>query len=192
MKRKRAARDGGSVTGGTGDVKPQYLTINTATAAGADDYATGSITVPIIRPSSNTPDQAVIVELLEADYYINIADAADSTAHRGAFLNTHATRVTSDTATLASLALDAQDPTNVGMVTEHGVLTTSGHMLKLYPHKYDFTDQNGNGMLIASDSIILTVGEVGNTASGVSTCRIKYRFVKVGIIEYLGIVAQQQ
>lgn len=63
---------------------------------------------------------------------------------------------------------------------------------------HDLTDGAGHGVLIATDNIWLTafingaVPDIGTTAALNVFCEILYRFKKVTLQEYIGIVQSQQ
>ena len=188
---KRRKTSGGSVTGGTGDIKPQYFTFSTATPAAADDYQILQQTLPVVRPSA-TAGEATIMEFLTADFYPSVANIADTTCTTGCFLASNVDRSSGDTASAATIAQDIQDPRTFAAVMQARTFTTSGASVLEYPLHYDFTDSNGNGMLYASDQVFLVGFSVGDATQGFYTVKLKYRYVTVSLIEYIGIVQQQQ
>ena len=188
---KRARTSGGSVTGGTGDIKPQILTAATGVAGGLDDYVTASVALPVPR-FGTMKTRATIFELLGVWWHLALADKGDATAVHWAFLSTVVTRANGDTSTLADSQVDALDPRAFAFQMEQHIFTTSGSSIAKYPKYTDLTDSNGNGILIATDRIILTGGAVGNATLGQYIAKIKYRTVNVGIAEYVGIVQSQQ
>ncbi len=191
MAAKRARTSGGSVTGGTGDIKPQYLTLNTGVTA-TDDYTVNQVALPVPR-FGTMKTMATIMELLSADWYINLVDSNDADKTDFAFLTTSTTRQDADTSTLASAATDVEDPQTFGFVmVNHFQVTAVGISSFSQPIHIDFTDDNGNGILVATDRLFVVGGNVGGTAAGNYTCKLKYRQVNVGITEYVGIVQSQQ
>jgi hypothetical protein len=58
----------------------------------------------------------------------------------------------------------------------------------------DITDNAGNGVLVATDSIVFGMGNTGVTFGGTAnmSARILYRWKNVGLQEYIGIVQSQQ
>ena len=188
---KRARTDGGSITGGTGDVKPQILTMNTGKAAAIDDYVVNQVALPVPRFGTEKT-KATIMELLSIDWYLSIRDTIDTNATTWGFLSTNTTRVTGDTSTLITAAEDVEHPLTLGMTMEITAFSTSGQLEAQYPIHYEFTDMNGNGVLIATDRIFIACGAVGNGAATHATAKLKYRLVNVGITEYVGIVQSQQ
>jgi len=190
MKRQRM-NDGGSKTGGTGDVKPQFMTLAGAVVGAVDDYRVDVFQIPIVRPSAAN-NKAVIMEMLSLDYYPGIRDVADPTSTHFAFISSNTVRASGDTSTIATAAEDASDPRTVGFVLRQANLTTSGSTVLSMPMHVDLTDNNGNGMLWAADTVTLVSGAISDTTVSETIAKLKYRWVSVGLIEYLGIVAQQQ
>jgi len=60
-----------------------------------------------------------------------------------------------------------------------------------FPLKYDFQDQNGYGLLVATDRINLSGNSSGMAGAVIFNWRIYYRYVTVGAEEYIGIVQSQ-
>lgn len=187
----KRARGGGSVTGGTGDVKPQILTISSGQATAADDYVTDRLPLPVPR-FGTMKSKATILEFLWVDWYIDIRDIGDTTSISWAFLSTTALRTDDETSTLATLNEDVLDPRTFALALLNRNFTTSGLSQFYMPFHIDLTDNNGNGILVATDSIVITHGNVNGTLAGSAIAKIGYRLVNVGITEYVGIVQSQQ
>jgi len=188
---KRGRNDGGSKTGGTGDVKPQYMTMSTAIAGAVDDYRVDVFHIPVVRPTS-TGDSATIMEMLSIDWYLGIRDVADPTSTHFAFITPNSVRSSGDTSTIATASEDLQDPRTVAFALRQQNQTTSGSTTMNMPVTIDLTDQNGNGVLWAADTITVVKGAISDTTVSETIAKLKYRWVRVGLIEYLGIVQQQQ
>lgn len=188
---KRARTSGGSFTGGTGDVKPQILTITTGEAGAIDDYVTAQSALPVPRFGA-MKTKATIFEFLSVDWYINVENASDETVHADfAFLSTVITRTSGATSSLDSFANDCIDPRNFACVYKGISVLTSGTNVIEFPIHVDLTDNNGNGILIATDKIVVTGGSFSPAIVGSYTAKILYRLVNVGLQEYVGIVASQ-
>ena len=188
---KRARTSGGSVTGGTGDIKPQILTLDSGTAGAVSDYVVNQVALPVPRFGS-LKTKATIFEILTVSWYPNIEDFADTSATNWCFLTTSTTRADADTATLASAALDVTDPRTFAFVIRQNNLTTSGAVVSIMPNVIDLTDMNGNGILIATDKLFVVGANLNGTTAGSFVAKVKYRLVNVGITEYVGIVQSQQ
>lgn len=198
MKRRRVngtARksSGGSVTGGTGDIKPQNLTVTTGVAGAIDDYVFASIALPVPR-FGGSKNKATIFEFLWVDWYIGTEDLADITggvAQYWAWLSTAPTRAGGETSTLSSLGADLTDPRAFAPSLWGRSLVTSGAWTVGFPRRVDMTDSNGNGFLVATDRLVITCGSVSGALPISATAKIAYRLVDVGIEEYVGIVQSQ-
>ncbi len=181
---------GGSQTGGTGDVKPQWLTVQTTSPTGANDYSVNQFTIPqIVLGGVGT---ATIIEILRVDWYLGIADFADANSLHMAYLTTNSRRSQNETLNLATLTQDVQDSTTFAMVIrEKTTFGTSGGHVAVQPYTVDMTDSNGNGILVAGSQLTMVSGNFSDTLTSSATGKILYRYVNVGITEYVGIVASQ-
>lgn len=107
-----------------------------------------------------------------------------------AYLSTVQRHTISDTSSLASMVGDSSDPRTFAMViASQGAL--ANNFQRIMPYTIDLTDKNGNGFLIATDSLNFTVGCAAGAAAVDAVCKILYRMVDVGIEEYVGIVQSQ-
>ena len=188
---KRARTSGGSLTGGTGDVKPQIITLDTGTANAVTEYVVNRVGLPVPR-FGTLKTKATIMEILSVGWYVNIENDSDQTTQDYCYLTTSTTRITGDTGSLAASALDVTDPKAFAFVFSGRILLTSGVSMTQYPINIDLTDQNGNGMLIATDQLFVVGANIGGGTAGSYVAKVKYRLVNVGITEYVGIVQSQQ
>jgi hypothetical protein len=179
-----------SFTGGTGDIMPQYFTFDTGDAGAVDDYTVKQIALPVPR-FGTMREKATIFEILSVDYYHNIVDTDSATAVIS-YLTTAPQHASADTATRTTMANDVAEPQTIAPVFTDRSLTTSGAAIRIQPFHVDTTDQNGNGILVATDKISIVNGSAGNTSVGRTTAKVMYRLVNVGVEEYIGIVQSQQ
>lgn len=185
------SKGGGSKTGGTGDVKPQIMTLSTGNVGAADDYVVNQLQLPVPRFGAQK-NRATIFELLWVDWYVSPQDQVDQTATHWAFLSTAVTRADADTATLATLQEDLEEPRNFAIAITQNAMTTSGSFNRTMPIHMPLTDQNGNGVLVATDRIVAVQGSTSDTTVSGSIAKVGYRLVNVGVEEYVGIVQSQQ
>lgn len=84
-----------SLTGGTGDVKPQILTLASQLPAALNDYTVNQHLLPIPRFSGEPKNTATVFEILAVDWYIGEEDAQFGifNANNWAFLGTLALRI---------------------------------------------------------------------------------------------------
>jgi len=189
--RRKSVGDMGSKTGGTGDVKPQILTLTTGLPQAIDTYTVDQSILPVPR-FGPTASKATIFEVLWVHWYLAIRDVADGLFTKWAWLSTITGRSTGDVASLASAEGDVAEPRTFAFVLQNRTIIVQGSSSIQYPIVIDLTDRNGNGILIATDRIVITSGQFANTALGGTIAKIGYRLVNVGIKEYVGIVQSQQ
>ena len=181
----------GALTGGTGDVKPQYLTVKTERASGLNTYIINQFALPVARIGA-VRDRATVVELLRVDWYEGLHDTGDGNHLEWAFLSTVTDRTDGETSDANSSSVDAANPLTLAMVARnHFILTTGGHMA-VWPQSVDLTDGAGNGVLVATDRLTIVYGNSGGNSVSQGIAKILYRLVNVGIAEYVGIVQAQQ
>lgn len=181
-KRQRA---NGSRTGGTGDIKPQYLTVSSGTN-GINLYAVNQVALPVPRFGSQQ-GRTTVVEILSVDWYLGALNLLDGGHSAWAFLTTGSDRTAADVAAVIDLAEDIRDPLTFALVVAGG---SDAH--KFMPIHFDLTDNNGNGMVVATDKLFVVYGDRDNDAASEAIAKIKYRLVNIGMKEYIGIVQSQQ
>lgn len=174
----------------SGDLKPQILTLITAIGP-ASAYVTATSILPVPR-FGTTKTKATIFELLWVHWYLAIDTFSIIDVVRWAWLSTVNTRATGEVTSLVTSLEDLQDPRAFAFVMEETQFAVQGLTYKSVPVRMDLTDNNGNGILIATDRLQITGGAFGAGASGSFVAKVGYRLVNVGIQEYVGIVASQQ
>ena len=102
------------------------------------------------------------------------------------------TRIDGDPSTEASIAVDFASPLNFACAFRHRGTVTTGAIIEQMPIHLNLTDSNGNGILIATQSIVIVGANVSGATAGTYTAKVLYRLVEVGIQEYVGIVQSQQ
>lgn len=180
-----------SFTGGTGDILPQIMTLATTVAGDVDDYVVAQVSLPVPRIGTER-ERATIFEILWVDWYMGIEDFADITGTQFAHLSTtNLGRNSGDTTSLAAIVADIVNPRSFGSAVSTILTTTSGAAARNYPIHLDLTDNNGNGLLVATDKLFVVAGNVSGTAASTYTAKVGYRLVNVGTMEYVGIVQSQ-
>ena len=191
--RKRArATGGGSVTGGTGDVKPQIMTLDSGALANDNQYAVASAAMPLARTGFDE-DDVQIVEILKVWWYMGMTNLiVDLDFTESAFLATTTGRVFQQTATTATIANDSISPFTFANAIVTKAVSTNGGLVHTFPITIDLTDSNGNGILIATERLFVVHAQLNVIAADVAVAKILYRMVNVGLKEYVGIVTSQQ
>lgn len=148
---KRRLNSGGSVTGGTGDVKPQVLTLFTGfTNGGPNEYAVQRVILPVAR-FGNRKNTTTVMEFLTLDWYINVLDRTTGGRTDWAFLSTNSTHITDETTSLNKSLVDIRDPQSIGLVFQ--TFSPSAGTLCLYFNIITYIDS------------ISSWGDSGNMAS---------------------------
>lgn len=198
-----------ALTGGTGDVNPQYLSFRVLQTA-ADTATTLQIALPIQRMATGGSQRAQVMEVLAVKYEAsNIAGAsATQTAHRYqvpraeenwfyfAFTSSHSIQVFLSTRNPGSDLLSFEQPSVFSHYNKlrFGAWSTGGSafIMEQEPYRDDLNDGAGHGYIVATDSIYV---QIQSAATGVvNSCngKIFYRWKNVGLQEYIGIVGGQQ
>lgn len=174
MKRGRDS----SLTGGTGDVNPQYLTTS-ATQSANDTTTTTQITLPIQRlPSGN---RAQVMEVLKVFYFL------DSTVATSISIS-----IFLSTASFGTTTTSYSEPRVFSACSLRRILTTSGSVEDVNPFVQDLTDGAGHGIIVATDSIYAQVSSSNTSAINTVRFKILYRWKDVPLSEYIGVVQSQQ
>lgn len=201
----------GSLTGGTGDVNPQWYRTtvsipNVSAAPGSNAIQQGVAGFPTPVPKFNQrQDKSIVMELLKV-MWTNDVDWTFTGASPSGVLE-----VTSQVLT--------KNPAGGGPV-----LPTDGSVVDNYVYReafdvsstaivasdlvhdgvviHDLTDGAGHGILIATDNVYIAASVIGyNTAasggnlvfiSNKMYASLLYRFKEVALAEYIGIVQSQQ
>lgn len=174
----KRSRDGGMLTGGSGDVNPQWLKF-TVTQSGADTTTTQSQPVPVIRAREGlTP---TIIEVLRVLFFTDGFAEADAVS-----------TIVLTTKNFGTTAVSAVEPSAIAMARWFTRITTSGEIAPIYPIQIDLTDDAGHGVLVATDNVFLQCNSASTGLTNVVHCWILYRMKRVGTLEYVGIVQSQQ
>lgn len=187
---KRAGGD--QLTGGTRDVNPQYMS-GLITLSAANTATEVTLGTPIVRVGPQTGGQAIIMELIKlwVDFPPIDADAAAATSRTLTF----SMSTTSTGGTPAITTLD--NPRNVAHLNydSRNAFTAAGTgllALNRDPQCWDFTDGAGHGILIATDNLFIQANTANQGAASTFRWKLSYRFKKVSLVEYIGIVQSQQ
>lgn len=188
MKRRRIEGGDGSITGGTGDVNPQFLTF-TATQSGADTVTSTAQAIPIQRLPSG--GRAQVLELLKA--FVQMPDLVVSAT---ATETTDSITLFLSTSNLGATATTMAEPRVFGAceLRDRSAFSAGGTYFTEYTRfkVIDLTDGAGHGFLVATDNVYGQVVSVGTGAANSVIIKLYYRWKNVSLQEYIGIVQSQQ
>lgn len=185
-------RKSGSLTGGTGDVNPQWFNLNTLAIPASGAYADASTTLPRERLPYGNKSQ--VLELLKLQFNIHPACTLAMTAATFTSLRMYVLTRTFGT-------VEPVLTQNTGNVVHRKDITIANtaaapavNLLVPINEVIDLTDDDGHGMLIATDSIFIGAANTAFTTGGTATINAKlyYRWKNVSLQEYIGIVQSQQ
>lgn len=186
---KRARTE--SLTGGTGDVNPQWLS-NFVTQSAADTTTTTEIALPIQRIASNAPNTAVVMEILRI-----LVDMPTITVALAPGEATVQIQLAVSTISFGTTATNFADPRVIAMMTKNmrGAFTAGGSyatMTENGPLEQNLTDAAGHGVLVATDNIFFQASSTGTGLANRFNFKVLYRWKRISLAEYIGIVQSQQ
>ena len=177
-----------SLTGGTGDVSPQFMTFG-GTQTAADTTTTVTQQVPIQRLP--TGQRAQVMEVLKILWLPGNTAAAASVGEASDYIQGFLS-----TSSFGTTATSWQEPRVFGGVSlfSRFAFTAGGtYYVGLSGIvEQDLTDGAGHGVLIATDNIFLQIVSGNTGAANVIAVKILYRWKNVSLQEYIGIVQSQQ
>lgn len=178
-----------TLTGGTGDVNPQFIS-GTAAQSAADTNTTTEINLPIQRIASNAPGQAVIMEVLKIWVNFPVFNAIATAGETVDVLSlSFATRNFGTAATFISTSSVFAFMENL----RSGAFTAAGTFSMIQPQTlmWDLTDGAGHGVLVATDSMFVQAQSSGTGNANSFGFKLLYRWKRVSLTEYIGIVQSQ-
>lgn len=185
MPRKRVAVDG-SLSGGTGDVNPQQMTVR-VTQSAADTFTSVSLPNPVPRyPGAN--NRAVVLEVLRVDFY------NENTFYIAGNANIFAALSTRQLPAAATGATAFEEPSTFAFYNERTLFATAAGFTVLRDNiqTVNLTDEAGHGHLVATDNIQFACGSTSTGIVNTISAKITYRMKEIGLAEYVGIVQSQQ
>jgi hypothetical protein len=183
-----------SLTGGTGDVNPQWFNLSNGINPEAA-YADSGNSIPIQRlPDGNS---AQVMEVLKVEWGFGSAStftATSADANFRGYLLTRSFGTAEPTSQQSSGVLISKWQPGFA---SRSIGTPADQQISIYveaPYVEDLTDGMGHGVLVATDQLFLGTVQSGatNPVTGNITCRLLYRWKNVRLSEYIGIVQSQQ
>lgn len=217
---KRGRKD--TLTGGTGDVNPQYfrvsnrvdLAANLAPGGSAEKVVRNIFPLPINRLRDNSGTTNVI-EVLKTRWVVSLGGYPLSqawSANINSYLKTSPSpgvaSITDLTSAIDYITEDVWEQPCITVTSGTDPLTVLPYNASKndYPIIHDLTDGDGHGILVATDNCYLasvvtlfnlTYAAGGNAVFAADSfaqidCEVLYRFKSVSLQEYIGIVQSQQ
>lgn len=182
MKRGRS-----ELTGGTGDVSPQLLTM-ALTMSAANTFTQSEIPLPINR-FREKGKHVIVVEMLKTYWETTEADA--NNAAGGNILSSFAQI---STASQTSFSPNFSQVVSYAVRNYRGAFTAAGTFQTVHsePFVVDHTDGAGHGILLATDNIFLGMTTANFVGAASVVVKMLYRFKQISLEEYIGIVQSQQ
>lgn len=160
------------------DIFPQQASFSVAESA-ADTTTTARINLPISRLPNQSRVQVIEITKIWLEFSNNQSATGDSVGAALCFR---------DFGTTDALL---SDPACFFKFRETAIISTNGGFIHPITHEFDLTTGGGRGFLIATDSIFAQVQSASIGSAVTVRFKIWYRFVQVGLQEYIGIVQQQ-
>lgn len=170
-------KGGASLTGGTGDVNPQFMSFS-AVQTGADTATSGSIQPPVSLSTGQNLAMEILKVFME-NTTINLNAA-------GNFFFTLSTKNFGTT----QPTLGFGDATVIARYNVYAGFTTSGASAIIQPYEVDLTDGAGHGLLVGNQNLYWTLTSTTTGNTNRVNCKILYRAKRISDGELLGIVLQ--
>lgn len=176
------------LTGGTGDVSPQWMNLGILTLSAANTYTEQQVVLPVTRFGARK-GRSIVLEFLEAEFLMPEWDTNPAAGGNLA-------QAVQQLSTISQTAANAQSSRIIqyANASDRGAFTAGGSYFSSQngPMRFDLTDHAGHGMLVATDVMFWGCVTSNFAAAAPFVCRILYRFKEVSLEEYIGIVQSQQ
>lgn len=184
MKRAR----GDALTGGSGDVNPQWLVLGSVTQLLSNSFIEEPFNIPVQRLAQRK-GKSLVMEILQLQWSMPPPDT--NNAAGGSNIAVRAQLATAPTG-----SIDPGNPRVLGYSTQNyrGAFTAGGtfQTIQINPYVVDMTDGAGHGILVGTDTLYISMNTNGFANPAFINLRIMYRWKEVGLEEYIGIVQSQQ
>lgn len=181
------------LTGGSRDVNPQTMLLQSANMTAADTTFVSSTGLPIPRlPISK--GRSLVMEIIAVDLFLlDTGFVAGTTTITSLAVTTNPN--TNDLSIVNNVGLGFfGDPRTLIQWTRTNQSVGSQDSSGIYDNikHFDMTDEAGHGILVATDNLFLAISSSGTASTGNGAAKITYRFKDVALEEYIGIVQSQQ
>lgn len=180
-----------TLTGGTGDVNLQVLTLPPTSTIEQNAYRQVQVALPVNR-LGQSKGKAVVIEVLKVWFDLPSFPGTYETVGQ-------VTQAQAQLSTTSQPDIQHEEPTVFAYASQKfkgssasATLAASVSATWVTPIVLDLTDGAGHGLLIAVDTIFFGIDTDSYPAPGVSfNAKIFYRFKQVDLTEYIGIVQSQ-
>lgn len=187
MKRGRTTR-GDQLTGGSGDVSPQWFVVGSVTQGGANAFVEASTPIPIQR-LYQAKGKSTVIEILKVEFAL---PDLDTNFPAGGGVAIAAVQLSTSSQT----AISFTSPHNIAFAKRswRGAFTAAGTYATVEdnPRIINVTDASGHGVLIGTDTLFLDFVTASFAGAATVSARFLYRWKEVTLEEYIGIVQSQQ
>jgi len=179
------------LTGGTGDVNPQFLSVRIGQSL-RNTVVVSNFICPVAR-TKQMGNRVTVMEILKIwlSFHGPPEIGLTTASHN---MTTYGAIYIGDQDHLRSFehwSVLAQ--TYIRTMSRIVADSTYGFEQEM-PYYHDLTDGAGHGVLVATDTMTIIISTSGYEVDVLNACEAKilYRFKNVGLTEYLGIVQSQQ
>lgn len=183
-----------ALTGGSGDLNPQLIK-GAVSQAAANTIVEGEFNLPVSRVDIGAKSKASTIEIFRIYGVLSgpYAAAAGTEVRKSAHMSISTSSM--GTATLAGI----QDAGVIARFGQHVNNTFAAGAGAAYFNAikdwevWDFTDNAGHGLLVATDKFYVQLYSTGQQAGDLYACgfQIQYRYKNVGALEYVGMLQSQ-
>lgn len=176
------------LTGGTGDVNPQFYSGSLLMSA-ANTLTSTAFISPVAKGIFSKTGKATVMEILQVFVSMPTWDAMATATEL-----TDSRIFSIGTKELSALTMDEGSLIAFFSQVKQGAFTADGTfgMESDNVYVWDITDSLGHGVLIATDYIYATGDTTGYAGAATFGFKLLYRFKNVSMQEYVGIVQSQQ
>lgn len=191
-KRKAAESDAEMLTGGSGDVNPQFFTMGFNTQSANDTPVIQAYALPIPRLKTQA-DRQLVMEMLNMKFMNNGAAIPVAAATSFYYIAVTTNPSITSSTSIGTMQADPRTLADWGF-TLIGDTAVSPSVTPIpLNHYVDMTDGAGHGVLLATDQLYIYVSTLTTGAhSFAGAAKLLFRFKEVDLQDYIGIVQGQQ
>ncbi len=182
-------RKAGALTGGTGDVNPQWVSF-TVLQSGTDLPTEVTLDLPINPSQVSVGNKAIVIELLKVQMIWSL-DPTQSPSIPQRFAAVLLTKKPDIVASLSAIQTSTSHIISDQFLTlQAGAGSTV--IGRQASNMYDLTDGAGHGIVLATKSVSGFVSTFNTLIANRVVFRLLYRYKQVGITEFLTLAQFQQ